>query len=157
MPIPAQTPILIIGGTGFIGTQLAEALIERGHTLTLPTRNREKVRKDLITLPGVTVVEANVHDQATLNRLAEGQAAVINLVGILHGSPAAFERAHVTLTEKIIAAAKQAGVSRYLHMSALGADVNGASHYHKSKGIAEMRVAASDLAYTIYRPSLVFG
>lgn len=157
MPIPASSPLLVIGGTGFIGTHLAEALVERGHTLTLPTRHREKVREDLIPLPGVTVVEADVHHQPTLNRLMEGQAAVINLVGVLHGSPAAFTHAHVALTEKIVVAAKLAGVQRYLHMSALGADVNGASHYQRSKGIAETRVAASGIPYTVYRPSLVFG
>ncbi|HEY9101029.1 complex I NDUFA9 subunit family protein [Chitinimonas sp.] len=157
MPIPRCAPILVLGGTGFVGTALAAQLVTRGHELTLPSRDREKVKEDLILLPGVTVIDADIHDPAVLAELVPGHAAVINLVGILHGTPAAFRHAHVELTGKIIAAAQAAGVRRYLHMSALGADVAGTSSYQRSKGEAEALVRASGLDWTIYRPSLIFG
>lgn len=157
MPIPTSAPILLIGGSGFIGRSLLTALVARGHTVTLPCRDRERVRQDLIVQPGVTVLNADVHDPATLAALMPGHAAVINLVGILHGSEAAFRHAHVELSGKIMAAMQAAGLRRYLHMGALGADPKGPSHYLRSKGEAEALVRASPLDWTIFRPSLVFG
>ncbi|WP_273429788.1 complex I NDUFA9 subunit family protein [Chitinibacter tainanensis] len=149
--------ILLIGGSGFIGRQIAAKLARAGHRLTVPTRHREAIKADLLVLPGCEVVNANVHDPATLAQLCHGQDVVINLVGILQGSAADFAHSHILLTEKIIAACKSAGVQRYLHMSALGADVNGPSHYQRSKAEAEAKVRASELAWTIFRPSVVFG
>ncbi|MDN3577937.1 complex I NDUFA9 subunit family protein [Chitinimonas viridis] len=157
MPVPRNARLLVIGGTGFVGTSLAERLAARGHTVTLPTRDREKVRQNLIPLPGVEVVNANVHDAATLATLMPGHAAVINLVGILHGSPERFRHAHVALSDKIMSAMATAGIKRYLHMSALGADPAGPSHYQQSKGEAETHIRASGLDWTIFRPSLIFG
>lgn len=157
MPIPRCSRILVLGGTGFVGTALAAQLVARGHELTLPSRDREKIKEDLILLPGTTVIDADIHDPAALAELMPGHAAVINLVGILHGTPATFRHAHVELTAKVLAAAKAAGVGRYLHMSALGADVAGASSYQRSKGEAEALVRASGLDWTLFRPSLIFG
>ncbi|WP_269531169.1 complex I NDUFA9 subunit family protein [Chitinimonas sp. BJYL2] len=155
---PNQPPsLLIIGGTGFVGLSLTSRLVAAGYRVTLPCRDRERVRQDLIALPGVNLIQADVHDPATLARLMPGHSAVINLVGILHGSAEAFRHAHTTLTEKLISAMHSAGIRRYVHMSALGADPAGPSHYLRSKGEAEQRVRASGLDWTIFRPSLIFG
>jgi len=148
--------ILVIGGSGFVGRYLVNELVGRGRRVLVPTRRRDKA-KHLILLPTCDVVEADVHDEATLDRLVAGQQAVINLVGILHGSQAQFERAHVTLTQRIVSACTKNKVRRYLHMSALGADPNGPSMYQRSKGRAEEAVRASPLAWTIFRPSVIFG
>ncbi|AOY01333.1 complex I NDUFA9 subunit family protein [Jeongeupia sp. USM3] len=148
--------ILVLGGTGFIGSSLAARLSGAGHALTLPTRHREQ-HVDLLVLPLLELVEADVHDPATLAELVRGQDAVINLVGILQGDAEHFEHAHVALTEKLLAACEAAGVRRYLHMSALGAGIAAPSMYQRSKGRAEEKVAASKLAWTIFRPSVVFG
>ncbi|WP_432722372.1 complex I NDUFA9 subunit family protein [Jeongeupia wiesaeckerbachi] len=148
--------ILIIGGTGFIGSSIAARLAAAGHMQTLTTRHREQ-HVALLVLPLLELVEADVHDPAQLAELVRDQDAVINLVGILHGDAARFEHAHVALTEKIVAACEAAGVKRYLHMSALGADVDAPSMYQRSKGRAEACVAASRLDWTIFRPSVVFG
>ncbi|UXY15172.1 complex I NDUFA9 subunit family protein [Chitiniphilus purpureus] len=153
---PRICNVLLVGGSGFIGSRLAARLAGAGHTVTLPTRDPARAR-DALLLPQLQIVGADVHDPAQLARLAEGKDVVINLVGILHGSPGDFTRAHVTLTERIIAACRQAGVPRYLHMSALNAAVDGPSHYLRSKGQAEQHVRASPLAWTLYRPSVVFG
>ncbi len=148
--------VLVTGGSGFIGRYIVNELVGRGCRVLVPSRRRDKARH-LIMLPTCEVVEANVHDDATLQRLVEGQDAVINLVGILHGTEAQFEAAHVELTRRVLAACAQARVRRYLHMSALGADPDGPSMYQRSKGRAEQAVRESELAWTIFRPSVVFG
>ena len=145
--------ILILGGSGFVGRAICSKLVAAGHSVTVPTRKRDNARA-LFPLPSATVVEADVYDAATLVQLTHGTDAVINLVGILNGD---FERAHVTLTSNAIAACKSAGVSRYLHMSALGASPDGPSDYQKTKAKAEALVRASGLNFTLFAPSVIFG
>jgi len=119
----------------------------------------------LITVPMVSMVEANVHDPQTLCRLMQGQHAVINLVGILHDGDSrlpygkGFAAAHVDLPRKIVAAMKETGVRRLVHMSALKAAINAPSEYLRSKGEGEalIREAMSALDVTIFRPSVIFG
>jgi uncharacterized protein YbjT (DUF2867 family) len=143
--------ILVIGGSGFIGRALSEILIQAGQSVIVPSRQRSPAAQS------VKWLAADVHDPEQLRRLMSGCDVVINLVGILHGSAADFERAHVTLTEKIVQACQQSGIRRYLHMSALGAAPDGPSHYQRSKARAEAIVRASGLDWIIYRPSVVFG
>jgi uncharacterized protein YbjT (DUF2867 family) len=158
--------VLVIGGTGFIGSHIIAKLADTGCRVTVPTR-RETHADHLLLLPDVEqVVQANIHDEAVLNRLMHGQDAVINLVGILHGKrgPAGspygpeFARAHVELPKKIVAACAKHGVRRFLHMSALGADRNGPSMYQRSKADGEAAAFSNPaLATTVFRPSVVFG
>lgn len=151
-----HTNVLVLGSSGFVGRYLANALVARGCRVLAPTRRRERA-KHLILLPTCDVVEADVHDDATLERLIRGQDAVINLVGILHGTQQQFSRAHVELPRRIVAACDKLGVRRYLHMSALGADPDGPSMYLRSKGEGERIVRASALNWTIFQPSVIFG
>jgi len=148
--------VLVIGGAGFVGRYIVNLLVGRGNRVLVPSRRRDHA-KHLIMLPTCDVVDADVHDDATLERLVAGQHALINLVGILHGNEAQFERAHVTLTQRVLAACARGKVHRYLHMSALGADANGPSMYQRSKGRAEQLVRESGLAWTIFQPSVIFG
>ncbi len=153
--------VCVIGGSGFIGRHIAERLAAQGVRVIIPTRLRERAKDSLIVLPSVELLAADVHDPAQLVALVRGCDAVINLVGILHERRAGdFQRAHVTLTERVIAACREAGVRRYLHMSALGASERGPSEYLRTKAAAEARVReaqAAGLATTIFRPSVVFG
>jgi NADH dehydrogenase len=153
-----MTNICILGGGGFVGRNLASQLARSGYHVTVPTRQRQRI-KDLLVLPGVEVVEADIHDSATLEQLIADQDTAINLVGILHGSRKAFERAHVELPVKIMDACQVNGVRRFLHMSALGADTHSKSVYQQTKGEGEQRVlsAAKSLDITIFRPSVIFG
>ena len=152
------TRVCVIGGSGFVGGHIVQLLSAQRYHVRVPTRDRERA-KSLILLPTVDVVTANVHDTATLAELVRGMDAVINLVGTLHDgrSERGFDEAHVELTRRIIAACATHGVRRYMHMSALGADVNGPSRYQQTKGAAEALVRASHLDWTIFRPSVVFG
>jgi NADH dehydrogenase len=156
--------VLLLGGSGFIGTYIANRLSQRGIEVTIPTRRRERT-KALIIQPNVEMPEANIHCEKTLAELMQGQDAVINLVGVLHSSDvqlpysADFARAHVELPKKIIAACKASGVRRLVHMSALKADSQGPSEYLCSKGDGEAVVMAAknDLDITVFRPSVIFG
>jgi NADH dehydrogenase len=146
--------VLVIGGSGFIGRHLVADLVARGVRVTVPSRRRERA-KHLILLPTVEVVEADVLARGTLERLAAGRQAVVNLVGILHGD---FRRLHVELPQAIINACRAGGVKRLLHMSALGASRDAPSEYLRSKAMGEEAVlAAADLETTVFRPSVVFG
>jgi NADH dehydrogenase len=150
--------IVILGGTGFVGSQLVLRLHADGHAIRILSRNREQHR-DLGVLPRVSVDTADVYDGDVLRRhLAETDVA-INLVGILNerGSDGSgFRKAHVELTETLIAACRAAGVTRLLQMSALRAG-EGESFYLRTRGEAEAKVKSSPLAWTIFRPSVIFG
>ncbi|MCU0841880.1 MAG: complex I NDUFA9 subunit family protein, partial [Thiobacillaceae bacterium] len=152
--------ICIIGGGGFVGHHLASLLASRGLRLRIPARRRQRII-DLAVLPTVEVVETDIHDPAALAGLVRGMDAVVNLVGILHGSPADFERAHVDLPRKVAEACRAAGVGRLLHMSALGADTASRSVYQQTKARGEARMMEiarqSGLAVTVFRPSVIFG
>ena len=153
--------IAVIGGSGFIGSHLAGALIEAGKEVRVATRRRYNARH--LTLLPVDVVEVDVLDPVALASFVSGADAVINLVGTLnggHGEPygPGFAKLHVELPTKIVAACEGKGVHRLIHMSALGADVRGPSMYLRSKGDGEKAVhAATAVAATILRPSVVFG
>jgi len=157
--------VCVIGGSGFIGRHIAEQLVREDHSVLVPTRYRETAKRDLIPLPTVDVVEADVHDGEMLERLFAGCDAVINLVGILQGGkPAspysdAFRRAHVELPTKIVGACRRAGVRRLVHMSGLHAGKDAPSEYLRSKADGEAAVMSvrDELAVTIFRPSVVFG
>ena len=154
--------VCVLGGSGFIGRHLVGLLQHEGYRVRVPTRRRQRSRHLLVN-PAVELVEGDLFSDGVLDRLFEGVDAVINLVGILNESGPAgegFRRAHVTLTELALAACRRAGVPCYLHMSALGADVDGPSLYQRTKGEAErLALAANDgqLAVTVFRPSVVFG
>ena len=155
--------VVIVGGSGFIGSAIANRLCEAGVTVLIPTRRRSRAGHVLL-LPNAEVVEADVHDPAALARLFEDADAVINTVGVLHSRPGTpfgpdFARAHVELPQKIVTACRTAGVARLVHISALGADANGPSEYQRSKAAGEHAIEAAgpDIAWTILRPSVVFG
>ena len=155
--------ILVIGGSGFVGSAIVRKLAAGGRRVIVPTRRRERA-KHLILLPTVDVVESDIHDDAALAGLVAGKDAVINLVGILHGDQGQpygkrFRSAHVDLPRRIAAASAAAAVPRLLHMSALGVSADAPSMYLRSKaaGEAALREAAGTAAVTVFRPSVIFG
>ncbi len=154
MAIPT---VCVMGGTGFVGRRIVRLLCKQGFAVRVPTRNRDKARQALGEFP-VEVVAADVHDPVELAKLFEGVNVVINLVGILNESGVeTFLHAHVQLADKVIETARAANVQRLLHMSALNASPTGPSAYLRTKGEAEVRVQASGLRATTFRPSVIFG
>lgn len=151
--------VCVLGGTGFVGGHLAAHLAKRGFLLRIPTRRLARHR-DLQVLPGVELVEANVHDAGVLEQLLRGCDVAVNLIAILNESRRGdFEKVHVRLVERLVEACRATGVKRVLHMSALHAgDAQAKSAYHRTKGEGENLVhAAGDLEVTSFRPSIIFG
>jgi NADH dehydrogenase len=132
--------ICVLGGSGFVGLHVCHQLVSQGYRVTVPTRNRERAKENLILLPTADVITADVHDPATLSRLFRGCDAVINLIGVLHDGrgAAGFRQAHVELARKVVDACRAAGIRRLLHMSALNARRDAPSEYLRSKAEAEM-------------------
>src|SRR5450755_296074 len=123
--------ICILGGTGFLGTRLVTRLIKDGHRVTVLSRDREQ-HKHLLVLPGLTLENCDVYEEAQLSERFRGKDVVINLVGILNErgfSGAGFRRAHTELTQRILNAASSAGVARLLQVSALKAGTTAPSNY----------------------------
>lgn len=151
--------IVILGGTGFVGRHLVQRLHEdSGLRITVLSRNRELLR-DLAVLPRVQLLNCNVYAVDELAQRLQGASAAINLIGVLQSDGfggAGFYRAHVALTETLIAACRKAGVRRLLQMSSLRAG-EGESHYLKSRGQAEALVKNSGLDWTLFQPSVIFG
>lgn len=152
--------ILILGGSGFLGSVLCEKLVRRhgGGSLlvTVPTRRRVNARH-LQILPTIEVVQADVHDDDQLTRLVAGRDAVINLVAILHGSEKKFQAVHVDLPRRLAQACVAARVPRLVHISALGATVGAPSHYLRSKAAGEATLRGAASQATVMRPSVMFG
>jgi uncharacterized protein YbjT (DUF2867 family) len=148
--------VLVLGGSGFVGRQVCEQLARLGWQITVPTRRASHAAR-IQNLPGLTVLEASVHNEADLARLMPGHDAVVNLVAVLHGNEARFEHVHVELPRKIAQAMQTAGVQRLVHISALGADVQGPSMYQRSKAQGEAVLHQAQLQLSVLRPSVIFG
>ncbi|WP_254763229.1 complex I NDUFA9 subunit family protein [Natrinema marinum] len=149
--------ILVAGGTGFIGTTLCAELAARGHEVTALSRS-----PDAGDLPdGVDSAMGDVSAYDSIVDVVTGYDAVVNLVSLspLYQPPKGktHEEVHLGGTENLVRAAEAAGVGRFLQMSGLGADPNGTTAFLRAKGKAEDVVRDSSLAWTIVRPSVVFG
>ncbi len=150
--------IVLLGGTGFVGSHLVDALHAAGASIDVLSRNRERLRH-LSVFPRVRVLSTDVYDADALAARLANADVVINLVGVLQSDgfgATAFERAHVQLTEALIGAMKSAGRKRLLQMSSLRAG-EGTSHYLRTRGLAEVRVKTSGLNWTLFQPSVIFG
>lgn len=156
MSLPRR--ILVLGGTGFVGSSLCERLVARdaGSRITVATRRLAHART-VQFLPTVDVAECDVHDDSQLQRLLAGHDAVVNLIAILHGGAADFDKVHVQLARRLANACTKVGVRRVLHVSALGVSEDAPSLYLRSKAQAEAAWNASPLAISVLRPSVIFG
>ena len=148
--------VLVLGGTGFVGRSTCERLVRAGWSVRVPTRRLAQGR-DLQCLPTLELMQADVHHAAALRPLLDGCDAVVNLVAILHGSAEAFARVHVALPRTLASAMHEAGVTRLVHVSALGVGPGAPSNYLRSKTDGEAVLQAAGLALTLWRPSVIFG
>jgi NADH dehydrogenase len=148
--------VFVTGGSGFVGAAVIEQLLAAGYGVRALAHSRS------IDPHGgrVQSIKADLFDRTALAAAMSGCTAVIHLVGIIFERPSAgvtFQRMHVEATRCAVDAAKSAGVGRYVHMSALGTRDNAVSQYHCTKYEAEQYVRASDLDWTIVRPSMIHG
>jgi len=148
--------VLILGGTGFVGRHVCEKLTRLGCSMTVVTR-RARQASAIQNLPRVHVIEGDVYNAEFLSHCMASHDVVINLIAILHGTQAAFDKAHVQLPQTIVKACQASGVHRLIHISALGASLQGPSLYQRSKARGEEVLKQSGLALTLLQPSVIFG
>jgi NADH dehydrogenase len=150
--------VLLVGGTGFIGQHLCAELDDRGHDVTALSRNPDP--SDLPESVGTAMGDVTAYD--SIEAAFEGQDAVVNLVALSplfepEGGNERHDEIHRGGAENCLRAAEAAGVERFVHLSALGADPDGPTHYIRAKGRAENLVRDSDRDWVVFRPSVVFG
>jgi uncharacterized protein YbjT (DUF2867 family) len=152
----------IIGGNGFVGSELCAQLISAGYSVRLLTRNVSKCR-NLKVLPSLSIIQIIDYSADTLAAALKDCHALVNLIGILNEKGRdgkEFHRIHVGITRAALNACESAKIPRLLQMSALNADADGPSHYLRSKGKAENHLktfSESQVDYTIFKPSVIFG
>ncbi len=149
--------IAVTGATGFVGRHVAALLTRRGHRVRALARHPEAARR--ACGPATELVVGDLTQPAALATLVRDADAVVHLVGIIvEGGAATFRAVHVMGTERLLAATREGGVRRFVHMSAIGArDTPDATPYHRTKGQAEELVRASGVSAAIFRPSIVSG
>ncbi len=150
----------ILGGNGFIGRYIVKRLAERGDVLTVGGRRAAAAK--FLKLKGdvgqVGLVNIRIDDEALLPAFVANNDAVVNLVGILHESGGQrFDRVHHVGPARLARLAREAGVARFVHISAIGADPRSTSAYARTKAAGEEAVRDAFPTATILRPSVVFG
>jgi NADH dehydrogenase len=154
---PGSPPLItIFGGGGFIGRYVCEALLKTGARLRVASRDPRRAwfLQPLGTVGQLSTIAADLRRPETIARAVEGADAVINLVGVFSGN---LEQVHVHGASKLAAAAKATGAQAFVHISAIGEDINSPSDYGRTKGQGEQAVRAVFPRATIIRPSIVFG
>jgi uncharacterized protein YbjT (DUF2867 family) len=146
--------VLVTGGTGFVGPHVVRAIAEQQHDLKLLVRDSTRSRG----LPGRPVV-GEMTNMASLRTAAEGIDTIVHLVAIRQGRAEEFERVMEQGTRDLLAAGKEAGVRRFVLMSALGTseETKNLVPYYHAKWAMEKAVKESGLEHVIFRPSFVFG
>jgi uncharacterized protein YbjT (DUF2867 family) len=149
--------ILVTGGTGFIGPKVVHALRAAGREVRCLVRRPARA----VTLKtwGCELATGNVTDPESLKKAVAGCDTVVHLVAIIAGTPADFDRVMIGATENLLASAKEAGVARFVLMSALGTsdETKDLVPYYGAKWEMEQATKASGLEHVIFRPSFVFG
>ena len=155
--------VFLTGATGFVGRNLLERLLREGHTVTALVRDLSSkqgsalARRPAVETGQLKLAEGDVVDGSGLTEV-RGHDSVIHLVGIIaEFRNETFEQVHVRGTENVVRAARDAGIRRFVQMSAIGARPNGVSKYQTSKYRAEETVRSSGIPFVILRPSIIFG
>lgn len=155
-----QGLVTVFGGSGFVGGQVVRQLAKAGHRVRVAVRNPNLAYKMrmLGDVGQIEVVQANVRNAPSVARALEGAEGVVNLVGVLWESGRQkFQTLHVMGAKTIAEQAKIAGVTRFVQVSAIGADADSSSKYLRTKAEGEAAVRAVFPGAVVIRPSIVFG
>lgn len=156
----ANTLVTIFGGAGFVGTQIVQAMARKGYRIRVAVRRPDLAGhvKPLGNVGQVVPVQANIRNAESVARAVRGAAIVINLVGIgYERGRQRFRAVHVMGARTVAEAAKAAGATALVHMSALGADPDSSSGYARTKAMGEAAVLEAFPSAVIMRPSIMFG
>jgi len=149
--------ILVTGGTGFVGPKIVHALRAQGRDVRALVRRPGRASR--LAGWGAELATGDVTDPASLRAAVDGCTHVVHLVAIIRGAPSDFHRVMTQGTTNLVAAAKEAGIQRFVLMSALGTNetTKDVVPYFAAKWAMEQEAARSGIEYTIFRPSFVFG
>ncbi len=150
----------VLGGSGFIGRYVVQRLAARGDVIPVGCRHAEEAKflKPLGNVGQIATLNLAIGDEQLLPAFLAGNDALVNCVGILRESGSqAFERVHHTGPARLARLAREAGITRFVHISAIGADSRSASAYARTKAAGEAAVRDAFPTVTILRPSVVFG
>jgi len=149
--------ILVTGGTGFIGGHIVRALRNAGKPVRCLVREARRARE--LERMGCELVEGDMTEPETLRRATDGVESVVHLVAIRQGKRSEFEQIMIRGTRDLLEETRQAGVRRFVHMSALGTtdQTKELVPYYGAKWEMEQSVQRSGLPHVIFRPSFVFG
>lgn len=151
--------ILVTGGTGFVGPKIVHALRAEETAVRALVRDPSSSSARTLSAWGCELAQGDATDPDSLRRATEGADAVVHLIALIAGKPQEYERVMNQGTRDLVAAAKEARVSRFVLMSALGTTEESKDlvPYYRSKWDMEQTVKASGIEYVIFRPSFVFG
>lgn len=152
--------ITVFGASGFIGRYVVRALAKAGYRVRAATRRPHLAYdlKPMGTVGQIQLVQANLRNPDSVERALEGASGVINLVGILFESGRqSFDSLQSEGAKLVAEKAAEAGVERFVQISAIGAHVDSASRYARTKALGEQAVRAAIPTATVLRPSIVFG
>lgn len=154
--------VLVAGGTGFIGGGVVQELVQRGHEVAVLSHRPEAAQRRFVGT-SVEVRRGDARDAASLRRAVESMEVVVSAMQFPNfpienkKKGYTFDEVDARGNERLVAAAKEAGVTRYIYMSGAGAAPNAAKHWFRAKWRAEQAIINSGLRYTIFRPSWVYG
>jgi NADH dehydrogenase len=149
--------VFLTGATGFVGSEILKKLVEKGYIVKVLVRDEKRLK---VRSENIEIALGDILDAESVLKGISGCDVAINLVGIIREFPernVTFENMHFVATKNVVDAAKKAGVSRFIQMSANGTRHDAVSNYHKTKYKAEEYLKSSNLVYTIFRPSLIYG
>ncbi len=150
--------VLLTGSTGFVGNRVAARLLDKGHSVRALVRKGSESK--LAVAARCEIFHGDVTERQGLKSAVDGCEAVVHLVGVIREFPGkgiTFQRLHVDGARNIADAAAEAGVKRFVHMSALGARENAPTKYWATKYEAEKYLKSKDLELTVFRPSVIIG
>ncbi|MBW3592214.1 MAG: complex I NDUFA9 subunit family protein [Actinobacteria bacterium] len=151
--------VLVTGGTGFVGPKIVHALRAEERPVRALVREPEEKSARTLATWGCDLARGDMTDAESLNRAVQGCDTVVHLVALTPGSRSGFEQVMSQGTRDLVTAAREAGATRFVLMSALGVHEGSkdVSRYYRAKWEMEQEVEASRLPYTIFRPSFIFG
>ena len=158
--LPAGGTVTVFGGSGFLGRHIVHALARRGCRVRVAVRrpNDAMFLRPMGVVGQVEPVQANIRDDASVKAALMGADAAVNLVGILYESgKQTFEAVLAEGAGRVARAVAEAGVARFVHVSAIGADEESPSAYGRGKAAGEKAVREAVPGAAIVRPSIVFG
>lgn len=155
-----QGLVTVFGGSGFVGAQVVRALAKKGVRVRVAVRRpgRGYRMRMLGDVGQIEVVQANIRDEASIERALAGAEACVNLVSTLyHAGNQTFQALNVDGAKLVAQVAARRGITNFVQMSAIGADENSASEYARTKALGEAAVRSVIPSAVIIRPSIVFG